>query len=308
MKMDTHSFFPANWKLNFHSLDKIADNIGIPENTLRYLNREAFRLYREIPPSESGVNRPILAPNSKLKSVQKLIIRNIFNFQFPSCVQGGVPNRSIVTNAKLHREKSFVATFDIKKFFLSVHYSKIKNSFTELGCSKEITNILLHLTTLNFQLPQGAPTSPILANLVMFDFDRRVQKLCSIRNLVYSRYFDDITISGDKVPDSLCKKVVKIAKNYGFIIYSAGKKKYTVQSRKDIQLVNSIVVNSRVLKPNPIFIEELAQRFKTAETGKIPADDYISFWDKTRGMIAFLESVNVNEAKVWKGRLNKIMA
>src|SRR5262249_50809637 len=103
---------------------------------------------------------------------------------------------SIVTNAAGHVGKPFVANVDIKEFFPSIGPAAIANLLHQRGFGIQLATAVSRLVTLRGGLPQGAPTSPMLSNLYLAKFDSGLAEKCEKRGFTYSRYADDITISG----------------------------------------------------------------------------------------------------------------
>lgn len=103
---------------------------------------------------------------------------------------------------KRHEGARWMVKMDIASFFNSIRENQVYRVFEQLGYSKAVTVLLTKLTTLDGHLPQGAPSSPTLANLVMFDFDKTILQYCAERNLCYTRYSDDLVFSGDEMDAS----------------------------------------------------------------------------------------------------------
>lgn len=163
--------------------------------------------------------RCITAPSLELKKRQRWILDNILSHYVPTdCVHGFVKGKSIVTNAQCHIGKRETACIDIKDFFPSITDSQIMNIYTNMGYSESISKILTVLTTFKNRLPQGAPTSPTLSNIVMEPLDSEILEYAVKNGLVYTRYADDITISGDQNIEKHKDEVIKIVERYNFIV------------------------------------------------------------------------------------------
>lgn len=98
---------------------------------------------------------------------------------------------------KIHEKKRIMVKMDIQHFFDSIKASAIYSVFEELGYQKSVTTLLTKLCVLNDRLPQGACTSPLLANLVMRDFDATVGGYCAAHSIAFTRYSDDLVFSAD---------------------------------------------------------------------------------------------------------------
>lgn len=196
-------------------------------NLLNISEKELNSLLSSIPfcfqnislPKKDGGFRNIKAPNEELKSIQKIIITEILKtVTLPNCVYGISENHSIIENAKLHAKNKYLLNLDIKDFFPSVHWLIIQKIFLELGFCENNSKILCQLTTLEFELPQGTPTSPYLSNLALNNLDYRFFNLCKKNGLTYSRYFDDISISGNKKVKKMKNIFLEIIKTEGYDI------------------------------------------------------------------------------------------
>ncbi|AOY77880.1 retron St85 family RNA-directed DNA polymerase [Clostridium formicaceticum] len=208
-------------------------------------------LYNSISiPKKSGGKREISIPTVNLKYVQRWILDNIlYNIRVSSQATGFVKGLSIVDNARPHVNKECVITIDIENFFPTISFETIFRLFYYYGYTKEMSYVLAKLCTYEGKLPQGAPTSPYLSNIVSLKLDKRfnslVNKLSDL-NASYSRYADDLTVSGDK-------KIVKYVPLFKEIIqderFIVNEKKFRVQNKPDRQMVTGIIVNEKISVP-----------------------------------------------------------
>jgi len=165
-------------------------------------------------PKRTGGVRRISAPRKKLKAVQRAILKNILE-KIPAhdAAHGFVEARSIVSHATPHVGASVVVRIDIEDFFPTVHYRRVEGFFANHYPS-EVARLLAGLTTHRATLaedaviwpgalPQGAPTSPALANLVCRRLDARLTALAKKAGAVYTRYADDLTFSFRDPPGKL---------------------------------------------------------------------------------------------------------
>lgn len=196
---------------------------------------------------KSGGFRELNVPSENLKYIQRWILDNIL--YYVSCsesVCGFMPEKSIVDNAKIHVNKECVIGFDIKNFFPTIHFGRVKGVFEELGYASHLSIILANICTYKGVLPQGAPTSPYIANLICRKLDYRLETLCKKYNADYTRYADDITISGDKKIKSCINTVKCIICDEGF---SLNNEKQRVLFKYNSQRVTGIVVNEKMSPP-----------------------------------------------------------
>lgn len=158
---------------------------------------------------QNGVTktRPINSSNGRLKEFQNIIAKKILpTIPLPSNIKGGVKGSSNIANAAAHLGKHYKFKTDIKQYFPSISYQRVFNMFVQNGYSNKVATILTHLTTSNYNLPQGTPTSTAIANLIFIPNDKKIIEYCKINKLVYTRYVDDLVFSSqfgfkDKVLD-----------------------------------------------------------------------------------------------------------
>jgi retron-type reverse transcriptase len=165
----------------------------------------------DVPKATGGVRR-ISAPRVKLKKVQRTILDEILD-KIPAhpAAHGFIKKRSVLTNAKPHAGNELVIKTDLQDFFPTVHYQRVEGLFREVGFGAEVSKHLAGLCTHRSKLPdgtvlwpgvlpQGAPTSPAIANLVCRRLDARLTGLAKKAGGTYTRYADDLTFSFKKMP------------------------------------------------------------------------------------------------------------
>jgi retron-type reverse transcriptase len=208
--------------------------------------RRDYPYYRKFTiAKKSGGVRTILAPRTFLKAVQKYILRKILERQpLPAYVTGFVRKRGIIQNGEIHVGARHILNVDIKDFFPSIGEAKVTQVFSEFGFPKLMAWVLSRLTTFNGGLPQGAPTSPCLANLVFKEVDEKVLKLARDHRLKYSRYADDLTFSGpNPIERRFLDQLINIITRYGFQLNA---KKIRFAKPGQPKYVTGLVVNERV--------------------------------------------------------------
>jgi hypothetical protein len=147
-------------------------------------------------PKRRGGMRRIEAPGPKLKALQRRVLLRLLNpLPQPPAVTGYVPGRSIVDNARPHVGQGVVINLDLADFFPSISLARVQAVFAGLGWNTEAATILARLCTSDGHLPQGAPTSPALSNLVCRRLDVRLSALLRRYGGRYTRYADDLTLS-----------------------------------------------------------------------------------------------------------------
>ncbi len=226
----------------------LARTLGTNLRELDLILNRLSRFYRpKKVPKKDGTFRTLFIPEGRLKEVQRAIKRAIFSdLTWPSSVQGGVRGRSVRSNAAHHVGKALVIALDVKDFFPSVTPRKVFAIFTHLGASIVVAGILTKLTTWNGQLPQGAPTSTDLANLALARVDSRIAGFCKDHGFAYTRYVDDVTVSGAMRLRKFKNLLMRIIEEEGFLVKV---EKTEVMPRGTRQLVTKVVVNEKTNLP-----------------------------------------------------------
>ncbi len=140
--------------------------------------------------------RTINAPNARLKHLQRLLtplLTSIYRVRHP--VHGFVAGKSVKTNAESHLKKRFIVNLDLQDFFPSISERRIVGMLRSLGVDSQVAKIVGYLCTSSGELPQGAPTSPILSNMICFRLDKALMTFARESHCIYTRYADDITLS-----------------------------------------------------------------------------------------------------------------
>ncbi len=187
--------------LSLTTAEQVATIFGITYSELSkvFYKTPKYYQYRKFNISKkNGGERTIYSPNKKIKDIQRIladILLKIYK-QKPS-VHGFSRNRSIVTNARQHLDKKHIFNIDLKDFFPSIHFGRVKNLFMKepFSLPRAPAIVLAHICCFENSLPQGAPTSPVLTNIICSKMDTALQKLAKKNNCTYSRYADDISFS-----------------------------------------------------------------------------------------------------------------
>jgi len=218
--------------------------IGSTNKQVRYImyNKPAFYHTFEIP--KKNGTRTICAPKKRLKEIQANILNNIlYNYKVHKNAFGFVPTQSIIKNARKHVKSELVLKLDIRNFFGTITSNRVQGLYDKLDIIKDISYQLTELCTFNNCLPQGAPTSPYLSNLICFKLDKRFTGLAKQHNLEYSRYADDITLSGKKISKKVVNNAEKIIREEGFFV---ARDKTQFLSKANRQAVTGIIVNEKL--------------------------------------------------------------
>ena len=203
--------------LNIYSLRDLQYRLGFNRDLLWDVAETAGRYYRPFPTYDKNKTRWIDNPVGILKEVQARIQNQLLSqITFPSHIQGGVPGRSPITNATMHLGAPVVVMLDIRKCFPSITNQQIFHSLrNRLDCSPTVSHLLTKLTTFEGHLPQGAPTSTTLANIVLAECDEEVKAWCARYGITYTRFVDDLAFSGS-LARAIINSTVKVLKRHGF--------------------------------------------------------------------------------------------
>ncbi len=252
----------------------LAKALGLTIPQLRWLcfHAEAAAkthyVYFEVPKRSGGV-RLLAAPHRRLAAAQRWVLSQILDkLEVTAHAHGFVAGRSTVTNARHHVGKQLVVNLDLKDFFPSVTFPRVRGLFESIGYSPAVASLLALLTTESPRvkvlhdgatywvasgdraLPQGACTSPAISNLVTRKLDRRLAGAAKKLGWTYTRYADDLTVSataeGKPAMSLMLSRVRAIVRDEGFTINEA---KGRVQRAARRQQVTGIVVNDKLGVP-----------------------------------------------------------
>ena len=225
-------------------LGRLAQRLHVRKRKLAYLLFKAKPLYTTFTiPKHSGDPRVLSAPIPLLKQVQRRILHTVFAHQkFSPACHGFRAKRSILTNARPHVGRPIVIRLDLKDFFPTINYGRVRELFREFNVEGMEAAWLARLCTHEGRLPQGAPTSPAIANAVCFQMDARLLGLARSVKARYTRYADDLTFSGPPEIVKILPLVRRIVKESGFEVSA---KKTFIQRRGSCQKVTGVVVNDR---------------------------------------------------------------
>ncbi|MDY5626884.1 MAG: reverse transcriptase domain-containing protein, partial [Clostridia bacterium] len=198
--------------ITYRELSSLTKDLGFSASALYYAtNNNNKHYFKTKIPKGNGEERELYVPDDFLKTIQRRIVDKILCYEEVSPYAtayryGG----STVKNAKPHIGQSVILKLDIRHFFDCIVYPVIKEKVFPRERYSESNRILLTLLCVHEgTLPQGAPTSPVISNIIMKDFDNVVGWWCSQRKIIYTRYCDDMTFSGNFEP----KKTIQFIKS-----------------------------------------------------------------------------------------------
>lgn len=310
---------------------QLAQAMTITLARLRFLafNREVSNTshyHRFYIAKKSGGQRLISAPMPMLKKAQYWILNNILEkIPLIDVVHGFVLKRSIVSNATPHIDKAVVINLDLKDFFPTVTYKRVKGLFTSLGYSEQIATILglicteseVDLVSIDNKkyyvakgeryLPQGSPASPYITNLICYSLDKRLIGIAKKWGYDYTRYADDMTFSSkdEKHQGQLLWSVRQVIEDEGFTVHPD---KLKVMRKGNCQEVTGIVVNEKLnidRKTLRKFRALLHQIETTGITNKHWGKGQIE--NSIAGYANFVSMVNPEKGQKLKEQVNKLL-
>ncbi|MGI5820381.1 MAG: reverse transcriptase family protein [Armatimonadota bacterium] len=231
-----------------HDLASLAERLGLTVEQLRAVEPRYHSFERR---KRSGGTRRIDAPDDRLMGLQRSILRGVLGgLRSHRAAHGFEEGRSIVSNARPHVGKAVVITIDLRDFFAATTDQRVRRYLRFVGWSRSAAAELVRLTTWQGALPQGAPTSPKLSNLVNYRMDARLAGMARAFGGDYTRYADDIAISLVEDRHEQTFTVLRLA---GRIVsdsgYEVNADKTQVRRRHQRQEVTGLVVNERIHLP-----------------------------------------------------------
>lgn len=292
-------------KLNLHAEDKLAAILGVTVEQLKDLSAKAGSYYEPFekkhrkkpfqrkfaPPRKRP--RIIDNPKGNLKELQKRINDRILKpITLPHYLCGGVPGKSILDNVSMHLGESVLVTIDIKNFFRRISNIQVYEVWTRtLGCSGNIAAILTRLTTFQRHLPQGAPTSSLLANLVLYSADAPIRVECAKQRVNYSTWVDDLAFSGRGAREVLPTAISSL-RAAGFAVPHSKQKIMGPGTRK---LLNGVLIN-RFPNVLPETISRLRSGIHKLSTGQVTDTELDRYVRQLKGRIAYVASIAPHRA------------
>lgn len=262
-----------------------------PENHYRHFNL----------PKKGGGLRDIAAPRFFLKTIQYWIKSYVLcHLKTHDACHAYVSGRSINTNAEIHVRKAYVANVDIENFFGNITKEHVFRILENNGIGRNLSTAVSGIVTLNRIVPQGAPTSPVISNAVLYKFDESMSKISMANRCNYSRYADDITFSADSrmAIEFMVSKCRELLADEGFKLKD---KKTRVASNRASQRVTGLVVNEKVQPPR-VYRRKLRAIFNNALRNP---QEYVDRLDELYGYFGYLSSFNCgrNAKQIRKDRI-----
>ncbi|ETW93241.1 MAG: RNA-directed DNA polymerase [Candidatus Entotheonella factor] len=318
-----------------HTPAQLAEAMGLRVGALRFLafSRDVSRTSHYVRfkmPKKTGGERLISALMPRLKQAQRWILDHLLVRLTPHDASHGFRHgRSIVSNARPHTGCAVVVNMDMKDFFPTVDYPRVKGFYRALGYSEAVSTVLAllcteaeteevvldgitwYVTLGERHLPQGAPTSPAISNLICRRLDQRLSGIAGTLGLTYTRYADDLTFSAEAADAPMIGKLLRqtrfVVEAEGFELHPA---KTRVMRRHQRQDVTGVVVNQQ-----PAVARKTLKRFRallhqietTGPDGKHWGGNP-NVLHSIQGFANYVYMVDPDKGAVLKQRVQRILA
>lgn len=306
--------------------EEVAKLLGIELKELTYLlyKEKVENLYNTFEiPKKNGEFRIIHAPKDDLKWIQRKLSDKLsevhsdylLNNNIKSVISHGFQEgKSIITNASLHRHKKYLLNIDIADFFPSFHFGRVQGYFRkskEFNFSKEVSTIVAQLACYKGKLPQGAPTSPIISNLIFNIIDLHILKLAKNYKLDYTRYADDMSFSTNnkafrKDYLAFIQELKELVEKNGFVI---NQNKTRLEYYSSRQEVTGLTVNDKINASRTFINNTRAMANQLYKTNSFQINGRDGTLNQLEGRFSFINQLdwlsNKLEYRTTKKKTNK---
>jgi hypothetical protein len=243
--------------------------------------------------SRPAKERKIDNPSEDLKYIQRRICRLLESVVFPSNICGGIPKRSLFDNLNHHLGCKLLVTLDIKKFFPSITDEQVYRIWrTFLGCSDSVSTMLTSLTTYKGYLPQGAPSSPLLANLLIWSIDGPLRRTADGLHVSYSTWIDDLAFSGERAREMI-DPTFALLSAHGFRV---SRKKLVIMGTNAKKVLNGTVLGSVAPRATKEKISRLRAAIHNLACGCVPDSERDKYMQSILGKLGHIGYVNPLQA------------
>ena len=235
--------------ITYKEFSSLVNDLGFSGKALYSVSNHIHRHYHPVKiPKGNGEFRQLYVPDDFLKSIQRSINDNLLSMEeISSYATAYRPGGSTKVNANPHVGKPVLLKLDIRHFFDHLIYPIVKDKAFPKERYSEQNRVLLSLLCVYMDaLPQGAPTSPMISNIIMKNFDNTIGSWCSSKGISYTRYCDDMTFSGNFEPGIVIHRVKTELKKLGLYLND---KKTVVVRKGQKHSVTGIVVNEHLGVP-----------------------------------------------------------
>ena len=286
------------------SVNDLAWRLGIPRAHLEHVAdniEEHYREWASADPKRSHHIRMLRSPSEKLMVIQRLLLARVFHpIPLNDIVHGGLRGRSPRSNAARHLGQRCVVTIDVKQFYDRVRHKVVYRLFCkELGFGRDVARLLTRLTTFNDCLPQGAPTSLAVANLLLSStLDSPLATESKRLGVNATRFVDDTALSGDN-PRPFINGVARKLSRRRLPVHRAkanGKSKLKIMPNSGPQEITGLLVN-RVEGPSISRAKRDRVRAAIHQLPRRPAEERSAAVRSINGRIQHVRQFNQGTAE-----------
>lgn len=260
---------------------------GFSTNFVNKLAQQNWKFYRTFTIRKGKKKRTIHAPKVALKVIQKWLGYYLSEtLNFGEYVYGFVPGKSAIDAANMHTNAQWVYSVDIEDFFPTTTKEVIKESLKSVGYSLEAADLIASICCYNNTLAQGAPSSPVLSNLVFKEFDKRLKEIADNNQIRLTRYADDIVFSGiNEFPKEIKEQISVLFNETGWKLSST--KEYFAELPKRLK-VHGLLVHGEKARLTKGYRNRIRAYKHLLKAGKLRGEDL----DRIIGHIKYAESVD----------------
>lgn len=277
--------------LRIRSLKHLGWSLETSPEALEMLVEKASRYYRSFERDVKGKRRILVESTGPLKRVQRRILDRVLMrlAPFPASF-GSVKGKTIKDNAEVHLTSRFVAKLDIRSFYPSIHSARVYKFFMSQECSPDVSRVLTALTTKDYALPLGTSSSPALADQIVRPIDLRIYGMAAKAGLKYTRYVDDITLSGPFSLERFSKTVVKVLRQTGFQVKKSKLVFYQPSERTNERVITGVAIRGGRLTAPFDYLKSLEEELREAvrQSRRQHVDGDFSPREHYRGKIAYI--------------------
>ena len=281
---------PTSSGLKLRRIEHLATQLGFPPDALVDISGRAADYYHDFTRDVKGKRRRLTMAKSPLATLQRRILDRILcRLPVSDHAFGAIKGRSIRDNAIAHAAAPFVVKLDIRDFYPSIRYQKVYDFILAQDCSPDVARTITLLTTRKHVLPLGTSTSPFLADQIVCPIDTRIGGLARKLGLRYTRYVDDVTISGRFDLEPFMDRVVKIVRQSGFAIKRSKIEVYRPGDGKERIITGVRVDNGNVSAPSD-YVDLLRRELSCAREASLHehVEGDFETRDQYRGKIGYV--------------------
>ncbi len=269
---------------------------GIDQSTRKYYHQQTV--------VRKGKTRRLATPHGRLRDILDRLNSHLQRLDFPSNMHGGLKGRTTRSYAKPHVRRPEILKSDIRDFFPSVKPKKVYDAFVKLGCSPDVAHFVTRLTTFEGSLPQGSPTSSVVANIVTMHLAQRLQGLAASFNGASGTFVDDIVLSGPAYVRRYKGTLLRIVSQEGLQAHSG--KTVAIHADKE-QVLAGIRVNHGLDTPREKVqqVRGLIDGLRADRQSGMTIDSKRVL--RIKGKIRYIGSLNPGAAKSLSKRLTRTL-